>query len=114
MTDIEQQQQQKEKAIFAESFRLIHLEGEGDELLEKALAGREASADNIQKLWKIVARALSASMSLPDGRCRDVWSKYWTACEDYLKNTAGWSDEQLKDLRYPKTQGSILEDVGDN
>lgn len=99
MTELEQQQ--KENAILWESIRLIDLEGSGDELLEEALNGREKTVDNVAAMWRMVARAFAASMSLPSGRCRDGWTKYWNACQDFLK-TEGWADEQLKNLRYPK------------
>jgi hypothetical protein len=93
-------QQQRENEIFWESTRLINLGATGDELLDEALNGREKNADNVAVLWRMVARAFAASMSLPPGRCRDGWTKYWNVCRDFLK-TEDWTDEQLKNLRYP-------------
>lgn len=93
-------QQQRENEIFRESIRLINLEGAGDELLDEALNGREETADNVATLWRMVARAFAASMSLPPGRCRDGWTKYWLACSNFLKN-AGWTEKQLNELRHP-------------
>jgi hypothetical protein len=98
---------------FNETRRLMSLQARDEELLDQALNGREKNIDNVVALWRMVARGFAATMSLPPGRCRDDWSKFWDACRTFLKNE-GWTDKQLKDLRYPppyKGPG-IFDDLG--
>ena len=102
------QEQLKEDFFFSEARRLIDLARRGSEdILREALDGRERSVENVQKLWRAVARTFSASMSLPPGRGRADWQPYWSACSEFLR-TAGWSDEQLQNLRYPLYRGPGL------
>jgi hypothetical protein len=101
------QEEIKGNRVFQESRRIIELEGQGPEdLLSAGLSGRERSIENVVKLWKLVFRTYQATMSLPAGRCKDDWTPYWNVCSEFLQQ-AGWSAEQLEELRYtPKFEGS--------
>ncbi len=95
------EQQRRENLIFDESLRLIHLSRQGGEdILGEALNGREKNVENVSKLWKLVALAFSAGMSLPAGRCQPGWDVYWNAVSEYLRSK-GWSDQQLRELKNP-------------
>jgi hypothetical protein len=96
-----------------EALRLIRLESVGYNLLEDALDGREKSVENIVKLWRLVASSYQASMSLPAGRVKDGWTRYWELCSEFLVD-AGWTAEQLRHLRYPPpVKGpDVIDDLG--
>jgi hypothetical protein len=98
-------EQIKEYQLFTESRRLIENEVKGmDSLLDAALDGRAQTPENVVKLWRLVARAFQATLSLPEGRCRSGGTVYWNEVAAFLRNS-GWSDEQLAALRSGQQEG---------
>ncbi len=102
MNNVEQKTQEelRSEMLSREALRLVRTEKTGDDLLDFALDGRSRTVENIVKLWQIVARSYSASMSLQAGSVKDGWGRYWDFCSEFLIDS-GWTAEQLRELRYP-------------
>lgn len=89
----------KEQKLFEESRRLIENEIKGvDSLIDAALDGRAKTPENVVKLWRLVARAFQATLSLPEGRCRSGGTVYWNEIAAFLRGN-GYTEEQLAALR---------------